>query len=255
MKNNLAIMYSGGLDSFIMNAYARASNRFDHITCVHVQFGQEYSKKEYEAITREGPWFPKVEIIKIDGLMPIIARRLSNQIIPSRNVMLAVIGSMIADTVWLGVLDGEQLGKEHDKSDRFFQDTQSLLSFTNEFFQPTTTIETPFRHLSKGETIEWALAHGIPKEILFETTSCYHPYELKCQKCLTCVKRAMAFMTNGIIEPGGNSDPFESDYFKELSREIPLALENGDRTRFTEKRIQEFIEFQHKYASWKKLHL
>ena len=249
---NLVIMYSGGLDSLVMYHYARASQRFDTITCVHVRFGQAYSEKETASISRVGDWYPKVEIIDIEGLMPLIARRLSNQIIPSRNVLLSVIGSMIADTVWLGVLDGEQLGKEHDKSDRFFADTQSLLSFTNEFFQDQTVVETPFRHLSKGETIKWALNFGIPLDVLFNTTSCYHPTELKCQKCLTCVKRAMAFMSNGILEPGGEANPFESDYFHELAVEIPKAAENGDRTRFTDSRIHEFFHFRQKYDEWMK---
>lgn len=240
--SNLALAYSGGLDSLCMYWYAKSSGRFDSITCFHVQFGQEYSKKEYDSITRVGSWFPKVEIISMDGLMPLIARRLSNQIIPSRNVMLATIGSMIADTVWLGVLDGEQLGKEHDKSDRYFLDTSALLSFTNEFFQPTTLIETPFRHMSKGETIAWALKYGIPKEVLFQTTSCYHPIELKCGGCLTCVKRYLAFLENGIQEPGYKTNPLDSDYFRELSVEIPKALSNKDFSRFTEKRAHQFCE-------------
>jgi 7-cyano-7-deazaguanine synthase in queuosine biosynthesis len=239
---NLVIMYSGGLDSLVMYHYARASKRFDNITCVHVRFGQAYSEKETASISRVGDWYPKVEIIDIEGLMPLIARRLSNQIIPSRNVLLSVIGSMIADTVWLGVLDGEQLGKEHDKSDRFFADTQSLLSFTNEFFQEQTVVETPFRHLSKGETIKWALNFGIPLDVLFNTTSCYHATELKCGVCLTCVKRAMAFLENKITEPGYNADPFKSDYFSELKAQIPVALAQMDFSRFSEKRARQFIE-------------
>ena len=242
MSKNLVICYSGGLDSLISYHYAKASGRFDKITCVHVRFGQAYTDKEYASVTRKGEWYPDVEIIDIEGLMPLIARRLTNQIIPSRNVLLSVVGSMIADTVWLGILDGEQNGKEHDKSDKFVEDTQNLLSFTNEFFQPTTTIEAPFRHMSKGETIQWAIDYGIPLDVLFETTSCYHPTELKCSVCLTCVKRHLAFLENGIIEPGYTADPLQSDYFKELCREIPLAIENQDFSRFTEKRAQQFVE-------------
>jgi 7-cyano-7-deazaguanine synthase in queuosine biosynthesis len=235
-------MYSGGLDSLIAYHYARATERFEEITCVHVRFGQAYSTKEYDAITRVGPWFPKVEIIDIEGLMPLIARRLSNQIIPSRNVLLSVIGSMIADTVWINALDGEQNGKEHDKSDRFFSDTQSLLSFTNEFFQSTTTVESPFRHMSKGETITWALKFGIPLDALFATTSCYHPTDLKCGECLTCVKRYIAFLENNIMEPGYKHDPLSSEYFRELREGIPQALVNLDFSRFTEKRARQFVE-------------
>ena len=247
MVNNLAIMYSGGLDSLIMYNYAKAQGIYDNITCVHVQFGQQYSQKEHDSISRIGPWYPKVEVINIDGLMPLIARRLTNQIIPSRNVLLSVIGSMIADTVWLGILDGEQLGKEHDKSDQFIRDTQALLSFTNEFFQKRTLVQAPFRNLSKSDTIAWALAYGIPLDVLYSTTSCYHPTELKCGECLTCVKRAMAFATNKIIEPGYEKNPFESNYLKELDQEITLAASNGDRTRFTDNRIMDFFKFKNAY--------
>ena len=242
MKNNLALLYSGGLDSLISYHYARASQQFDTITCVHVQFGQEYSVKEHAAITRVGEWYPKVEIINIDGLMPLIARRLSNQIIPSRNVLLSVIGSMIADTVWINALDGEQNGKEHDKSDRFFADTESLLSFTNEFFQAKTQVQSPFRHMSKGETIAWATNFGIPLDVLFSTTSCYHPTADKCGECLTCVKRYLAFLENDIKEPGYKKDPLASAYFQELREGIPQALVNLDFSRFTEKRALQFVE-------------
>lgn len=244
--SNLALMYSGGLDSLIAYHYARASQRFDTITCVHVRFGQAYSEKEYQAITRVGDWYPKVEIIDIEGLMPLIARRLSNQIIPSRNVLLSVIGSMIADTVWINALDGEQNGKEHDKSDRFFADTQSLLSFTNEFFQADTKIETPFRHMSKGETITWARDFGIPLDVLFETTSCYHAELQKCGECLTCVKRYLAFLENDIYEPDYANDPLASAYFEELKQGIPQALVNLDFSRFTEKRARQFVQLLRK---------
>lgn len=233
-------MYSGGLDSLIAYHYARASGRFTDITCVHVRFGQAYSDKEMAAITRQGPWYPKVEVIDIEGLMPLIARRLSNQIIPSRNVLLAVIGSMISDTVWINALDGEQLGREHDKSDRYFTDTTALLSFTNEFFQPETKIETPFRYMSKAETITWAINFGIPLDVLFETTSCYHATEQKCGECLTCVKRYLAFLENNIQEPGYTRSPLDSEYFHSLVTEIPAALANKDFSRFTEKRAQQF---------------
>lgn len=240
MSNKVAIMYSGGLDSLIGYHYA-ISLGLDPI-CINVGFGHDYDTKEQTSIKSLGSWSPTIHRLNIEGLHDLIRTRLSNQIIPSRNVLLGVIGSMVAPRVWLHALDGEQNGKEHDKSERFFEDTTKLLTFTNEFFQPQSIVETPFGHLSKGETIALGLKIGIPLEIMFETSSCYNANQKKCGQCLTCVKRYLAFAENGIIEPGYDANPLDSDYFKELCVEIPKAISNNDYSRFTKKRADAFME-------------
>lgn len=240
MSPNLALMYSGGLDSFIAYHYAKALG-FDPI-CINVGLGQPYDEKEQHSIKSLGKWSPVVERIELGSLYRLIQSRLSNQIIPSRNVLLATIGSMFAPRVWLGVLDGEQNGKEHDKSERFFAETTDLLTFTNEFFQPETLIESPFVDMTKGETIRWALRYHIPEEILFLTTSCYDDHDQKCGRCLTCVKRYLAFLESGIIEPGYAVNPLASDYFREIATQIPEADKNKDYSRFTERRVEGFLQ-------------
>ena len=236
--SDVSILFSGGLDSLIMYHYAKA--RGADPVCLYVDLGHPYAHKEKEAMARKSAWMPKVEIIEMSSLFHLIEKRMSNQIIPSRNVLLSVIGGMFSPEVWLGALDGEQLGKEHDKSPRFFEDTTKLLTFTNEFFQAETKVVAPFAKLSKSETIQWALWYGIPLEELFATSSCYDGVEGKCGKCLTCVKRRLAFLANDIIEPGYHNDLLDSPYMQELMREIPIADQNKDYTRFTPKRIQEF---------------
>lgn len=236
---DVAIMYSGGLDSLIAYHFAK-SKGLDPI-CINVGLGQPYDAKEQNSIKSLGNWSPEVHRIDLSDLYGLIQKRLTNQIIPSRNVLLATIGGMFAPRVWINALDGEQNGKEHDKSERFFEDTTSLLSFTNEFFQKETIVESPFAHMTKGETIRWALAYGIPKEILFATSSCYDGDEVKCSVCLTCVKRYLAFLETGVVEPGYHTDPLTSDYFKELWDGIPEAAKNGDYSRFTRKRVNGFL--------------
>lgn len=236
---SVAVMYSGGLDSFAMYHYAKSLG-MDPI-CVNVDFGHDYSTKEQDAMSIKSEWHPEVRKIHIDGLWDLIKGRLSNQIIPSRNVLLGVIGSMIAPVVWLGALEGEQNGKEHDKSDRFFADTTRLLSFTNEFFQPESHVQAPFRYMTKSDVIGWMIQYGIPLEVLFNTSSCYHPTKQKCGECLTCVKRYLAFLENDIVEPDYDANPLQSAYFQELTREIPKAIEDSDYSRFTETRAKEFM--------------
>jgi 7-cyano-7-deazaguanine synthase len=236
--SDVSIMFSGGLDSMIMYHFAK-SRGLDPV-CIYVDLGHPYAHKEKAAMARQSEWMPKVEIIEMSSLFHLIEKRMSNQIIPSRNVLLAVIGGMFSPRVWLGALDGEQLGKEHDKSPRFFEDTSKLLTFTNEFFQPTTVIHAPFGLMSKSETLKWALEYGIPLEELYATSSCYDGEEGKCGVCLTCVKRRLAFLANGIEEPGYTVPLLDSPYMQELIREIPIADANNDLSRFTHKRIREF---------------
>ena len=247
---DLTICYSGGLDSVISYIYAKSKGY--NPLCLFIDMDHEYAEKERISMKRVKTYFdehnisfnPDVKILKIAGLIPLLESRLSNQIIPSRNVMLATIGSMFSPRVWINSLDGEQLGKEHDKSVRFFDDTTKLLSFTNEFFQPETIIESPFASWSKAETIKWALEYGVPVEALALTSSCYHPTKEKCGVCLTCYKRYTSFLLNGYIESGYDDFPIRSDYSKELDIHIPEAKKKNDFTRFTPKRIEEYYKIK-----------
>jgi 7-cyano-7-deazaguanine synthase in queuosine biosynthesis len=242
MSKNVSIMISGGLDSYIMDRYATV-NGFNS-TLIYVNLGHPYVESEKKAIKIAG--FDAIEI-NMEALYPAIEKRLSNQIIPSRNMLFAVVGSMFNPRVWLGALDGEQHGKEHDKSRRFFDDASSLLSYTNEFFQAETIIETPFSHLTKAGTIEWALSTGgISKEDLLRTSSCYSGHETPCGVCLTCYKRWAAFLLNDIVETGHEANPWESDYAKEMAQEIPKAHKAGDHSRFTPSRIDEWFDVREK---------
>lgn len=245
METNLSIMASGGLDSFIAWHYA-IKNGYKPLA-LFVDMGQPYNWKEWKGI-KEIQKVSNVIVTKINikDLIPAIAEKMTNQIIPSRNVFLATIGSMFNNRVWINALDGEQNGKENDKSLRFFQDTTNLLSFTNSFFQDSTIVETPFSHLSKAETIRWALDNGITKEQLFKTTSCYDGEIDKCGVCLTCYKRKIAFLLNDIDEPGYHMDPLISDYAGNVNYDITKAHEDGDYSRFTEKRIKEHFILQEK---------
>jgi 7-cyano-7-deazaguanine synthase in queuosine biosynthesis len=242
MSKNVSIMISGGLDSYIMDRYAIV-NGFTS-TLIYVNLGHPYVESEKRAIEIAG--FEAIEI-NMEALYPAIESRLSNQIIPSRNMLFAVIGSMFNSRVWLGALDGEQHGKEHDKSRRFFGDASDLLSYTNEFFQDETVVETPFSHLTKAGTIKWALTTGgISKEDLLRTSSCYSGHKVPCGVCLTCYKRWAAFLLNDIEETGHESNPWESDYANEMAHEVPKALEAGDYSRFASSRIDEWFEVQAK---------
>lgn len=231
---DLIIMYSGGLDSFIMSEYAKFKG-FKNPTLIYIDLGHPYSEEEKKRLHKD------VIIFELH-IYQKLKKRLSNQIIPSRNLLLATIGGMFGSRVWIGALDGEQKGKERDKSDEFFKRTKDLLTFTNNFFQPKTIVEAPFRHLTKSEIIKWAIENNVSAKSLLSTRSCYSGAKTECGQCLTCVKRHIAFALNNIDD--GNWESVKgSDYFQEISTQIPIAAKRKDYSRFDKKRIEEFNLF------------
>lgn len=232
-KTELCIMYSGGLDSFIAKHYA-ISQGYDP-KLVYVDLGHPNAKQEMAQLPED------VEVLTFH-IYESIRHRLVNQIIPSRNMLFATIGGMFARRVWLIALDGEQNGKERDKSDYFFNRARHLLTFLNDFFQDRTIVETPFRLMSKKEAIRWALDNGVSAEDMLATRSCYGASEQACGTCLTCVKRHMAFALNG-IDDGLGEKVQASEYFDELLTLIPKAEALKDYSRFSEKRIAEFNDY------------
>ena len=239
--NEVAIPVSGGLDSTIAVYYAKQQGLKP--VPFYVDLGHPYRWKERAALERIDL---DPLLLDLSPLYEAIEHRLKNQIIPSRNLLFAVLGGMLAPRIWIAALDGEQLGKEHDKSPRFFRDTTTLLTWINEFFTPSTVVETPFANMSKAEVVGWALEHGIDREMLFQTSSCYSPDHEKCGVCLTCYKRWAAFKLNDVDEPGYTNDPWKSEYAQEMRREIPKALLAGDFSRFTPKRIREHYKLMEK---------
>lgn len=250
MVNNtdLTIMYSGGLDSLIAYNYAKKIGYTP--LCIFVNLGQENWNKELNSIEQNTNKFPEytpdLVILNLNELVPLIKSRLTNQIIPSRNVLLATIGGMFNSRVWINALDGESNGKENDKSNKFFKDTTDLLTFTNNFFQKETIVESPFKYMTKSETISWAINNDIPKDLLINTSSCYSENYNKCGNCLTCYKRYTSFLLNDIYDECYTVNPLLSDYAKEMDLEIPKAKENKDYSRFTPKRIEEYFKLQNK---------
>lgn len=237
--SDVSIMYSGGLDSFIAYHFAKSQELDPDL--IYVDLGHPYAHKEKRAIERNGLPY---KTVNMSDLYPVIEPRMTNQIIPSRNLLLAVIGGMLNGRVWVCALDGEQNGKERDKSPKFYDDTTALLTFINDFFQPTTVVETPFSKMTKADTIRWALDYGVSLDDLTSTISCYHPTHNKCGECLTCYKRYTAFLLAGVEEAGYVVNPLTTDYAKEMAREIPKAAENKDYTRFTERRVKEHFALQ-----------
>lgn len=223
----LVILFSGGLDSAIAYHYALKLFPENKVTGLFVDIGQPYIEAEMASvkffkektganITIVHYPFTQEKEYAYEKVTP------TNHIIPGRNMTLATIAANFGTTIWVNALYGEL--KEHmpDKNWVFFNEASRILSYT---FGTKITVESPFWYMTKTQTVSLAVDElHISEDILKATNSCYHPKIVNgetyfCGNCLTCFKRKVAMVNNGITEKY-IADPFKSWYAKEVYKKI-----------------------------------
>lgn len=239
---NLIVLTSGGLDSFVARYFARAHG-FENIRSLWINIGQPYAEKEMSAIQR----FPfPVEIIECFTVDPIFGNvpTINQQVIPGRNLLFAIIAaSMGGERIWLGALEGEMhtdVGSR-DKTPEFFSLTTGLLSFTFKPRSEEVILETPFQNMTKAEMITWALQNGISPNQLRSTSTCYHPEHDRCGQCGACFKRWIALILNEIDEDY-RYNPWISEYARRMLNDMKQAIHIGQYSHYSRKRVKETFE-------------
>jgi 7-cyano-7-deazaguanine synthase in queuosine biosynthesis len=234
----IAVLSSGGLDSFIAYRFGVKFYGEDSVTPVFVKYGQPYYDKENEAVT--SLFGDKLLRINAD----LACEKLDNvptiqkQEIFGRNLLLAFYGALVAPNVWIASLETEiNPFAVRDKSPEFNQLTSGLLSFILKNRQLKTTIESPFDSLSKTEVVTTGLKLGITPEEITKTVSCYDPKFHTCGMCSTCFKRWVALSNNGIQEKMEHDPATENEYGqKVISLMRKEANEDSWTSRFSKKR-------------------
>lgn len=218
-SEDLVILFSGGLDSAIAYYYAERIFSPARVRGLFVDIGQPYAEHESASVMK----FMKATSANITMLnyrfideKTYYYERATplKQIIPGRNMTLATIAANFGTTIWVNALKGELKESMHDKNWTFFSESSRILSYT---FDNNIVVESPFWHMTKTETVSLALNElKVPEEILRNTCSCYNPSVVDgkvvfCGNCLTCFKRKVAMVNNG-IEEDYLSNPFTSWY-------------------------------------------
>lgn len=224
MKHKIGILYSGGLDSFLMHRFAKINYPDHEIVCVYYQHGAESEEKELANL----PEFVKVR--KIDWLSesckPVAKKDdpyAGAIYIPGRNLVFATLiaSQELVDEVWMGTVVDEDNFKATDKNEHFRHKTSKLLTYVLSPFKEKVTVKFPFVEMAwtKEHAVRWALQnHACTKEELIETVSCWHWDGKPCGKCKQCLKRALVFALNGFHEEY-LSDPLENEFGQTLMQE------------------------------------
>ncbi len=244
----VVILYSGGLDSFIMKKYAD-SKGYD-VTLVHYDIGQPYSKKEDEAIKNSGY---SVDVRKIDWLrseseIKSKTGTVGNIMIPGRNLVLATLAAStyLPDQIWMGGLKGEDHVRATDKNKKFITETNKLWSYVYSPYNTIPKLVFPLveNNWGKFEAVKWAYdSHNATQEEILKTSSCLNNSDTKnCGSCVVCCRRKYIFMQLGFSEPM-EVDPLSNKENRDMI--IDMLRDTGRYDSFRKQEILPglYIEF------------
>jgi hypothetical protein len=239
----ISILYSGGLDSFLLWQLAlryKKDNPDTVLNAVWYDIGQGYVEQEEKCI----PFF--VDKRKIDWLGEVKGYNKSEErgrlngpiYIPGRNAILSMLTASIylSDEVWLGTTAGETDEQAYDKNFQFLEKANNLSSYIFQGFG-NAKIRFPFAEmkLNKTEMISDALDNNVHPEMIKKTWSCHRFGEKPCGECVNCFRRFHAFQQNGLSEEYEKYPPQSKMYVEHMKK-----LVSGERSHH---RYREVVPF------------
>lgn len=219
----ITILYSGGLDSTILYAYAKVHYPNAEISCVWFHHGHSASVQEETVL----PSFVKVrrmEWLQLQDVVGYTSKSENGQseasYIPGRNLVFAILAACqdVPDEIWMGTLENEVHDFSVDRSAKFMKDTSALLSYVLSPFKPSVKLRAPLAEagFDKFKEIEWALQNALTQEDIISTWSCYNLNknvvdQIPCGDCAQCMRRKILFGALG-FEERYLQDPFLNKY-------------------------------------------
>lgn len=185
------ILYSGGMDSFIMW-------RMHEIDGVYFDIGGRYSEQEKALVGKVNGGFKTEHPITIEPL-DFFGKDFEEPsgYIPYRNLIFMLKATMMGyDDVYFGMVAEWQ----RDKSKSFFNMTEGI---AHDLGKKDLRIHAPYRGVSKSNVLKMYLEKGFPADDIYEySRSCVSGTTGECGKCISCLSKYIALVNNGVYRPG-----------------------------------------------------
>lgn len=219
-KNPAVVLVSGGMDSCVTAAIAKAEA--DEIAFLHVSYGQRTEERERRAFNDIADFYAvdkRLEVsiaylAKIGGSSltdktievteaDLESKEIPTSYVPFRNAnMLAIATSwaevLKADAIYIGAVFEDSSGYPDCRPEFYRAFERTIEAGT----KPETKIriKTPIIHLSKAEIVKKGMELGAPLTLSW---SCYRGTELACGTCDSCALRLRGFAQAGEQDPIG----------------------------------------------------
>ncbi|MGH9940729.1 MAG: 7-cyano-7-deazaguanine synthase QueC [Pyrinomonadaceae bacterium] len=219
LPSSLAVcLVSGGMDSCVTAAMARAENKA--LAFLHVSYGQRTERRERRAFEALADHFGAAHRLATsiehlaqiggssltDKSIPVSSANLTSREIPTsyvpfRNAHLLAIATswaevLKAQSIYIGAVAEDSSGYPDCRPEFYAAFQQAIDAGTRPETQ--VRIKTPVIALHKSEIVRRGLVLRAPLEL---TWSCYRAEELACGRCDSCALRLRAFREAGVADP------------------------------------------------------
>jgi 7-cyano-7-deazaguanine synthase len=218
MASTAIVLVSGGMDSCVTAAIARAENA--DLAFLHISYGQRTEERERQAFNDIADLYGvekrldvSIEYLaKIGGSSltdakiavteaDLESKEIPTSYVPFRNAnMLAIATSWAevigANVIYIGAVAEDSSGYPDCRPEFFAAFQQTINTGT----KPDTHIEirTPIIHLTKAEIVKKGVDLNAPLHL---TWSCYRNEDLACGTCDSCALRLRGFAQAGVSDP------------------------------------------------------
>jgi 7-cyano-7-deazaguanine synthase len=218
MGSKAIVLVSGGMDSCVSAAVARAEN--DEVAFLHISYGQRTEARERKAFNDIADFYRVKDRLDVsiehlakiggssltDDSMDVTEADLESKEIPTSYVpfrnanMLAIATSWAevigATSIYIGAVAEDSSGYP-DCRPEFYEAFQKTI---NAGTKPNTHIQirTPIIDLTKAEIVKKGIELKAPLEL---TWSCYRSEDLACGTCDSCALRLRGFEQAGVEDP------------------------------------------------------
>jgi len=219
------VLLSGGMDSCVCTAIARARHGADKIALLHVDYGQRTEARERQAFEGIAEFYGVRErlMVRLDHFRAIGGSALTDAriavpenkldeagprgstipvtYVPFRNahflsVAVSWAEAIGANFIYIGAVAEDSSGYP-DCRPQYYKVFQDLIRVGT---RPETQIEivTPVIAMKKNEIIRKGIELGAPLHL---TWSCYQSEQQACGVCDSCLLRLKAFAESGTPDP------------------------------------------------------
>lgn len=216
--NSAIVLVSGGMDSCVTAAIAKAEN--DRVAFLHISYGQRTERRERQAFNDIADFYGVEKRLDVsieylariggssltDAAMDVTEADLESKEIPTSYVpfrnanMLAIATSwaevLKADAIYIGAVAEDSSGYPDCRPEFYAAFEKTIEAGT----KPETNIKikTPIIDLSKAEIVKKGIELGAPLQLSW---SCYRNEDSACGTCDSCALRLRGFARAGLKDP------------------------------------------------------
>ena len=223
VKGKKIVLYSGGLDSFCMAHHVKPDLLLYFDTGLSEQIMER--RRIVNLIDAHGLPAP----ILFDDRFNLARYKLPNETMPFRNLFFIAAAFTYGDKIYLG----KTASSRHlDKNATFANKALNVLKYVSQIpndnppglIANDMEIVLPFDNKTKSKFLSEYLCSDGSIEHLMMTRSCYRAEGLECGRCISCVRKAIAFINNGLPIDFFNQDPVPL-FHTQLDGSSPMVMD------------------------------